>query len=266
LEDRTAEIGFLGNLGIVAEWKGQVSQSVDIFQEVLEFVQESGDQNAQIQALRHLTKGYEKLKDDQKIIEYTAMGLELTRDHPNEITFVFSEMLIAADYRLGRFEDAHQATIEAIELARLIRDDVREVNLLLSLGESYMIAEMYEEALETYQQAREGANKIHRSVDSAYLTGRIGVALAELERIDEAIAYHKEAVELAKQNDLPELAGEQLTMLTLAYLDKDMPNEAHSYCHAAMEVFTSAGLDQQAYNARKLDAKIENLVMDKQGD
>jgi tetratricopeptide (TPR) repeat protein len=257
LGDRTAEIGYLGNLGIVAEWKGQYTRSTDIFIEVFEFVQESGDQSSQIQALHHLVKGYEKLQDDQKIVECAAVGVALTKDRPNETTFAFLEMQISAYYRLNRLDDAHRATSAAIELARSSGDRTRELNFLLSLGESYMLVERYEKALDAYQQARESARKIKRSIDEAYLTGRIGVTLAELNRIDEAIASHKEALELGRQNRIPELEGEQLTMLALAYLDKGEISEARAYCQSSIEVYSAAGFDQETYRARQVLAQID---------
>ena len=90
-------------------------------------------------------------------------------------------------YRLEKIDEAHQATIDAIEIARADKNREKEVNFLLSLGESYMLTDKLEEALETYQQALDGAQRLQRQVDRAYLSGRIGVILAELGRADEAI-------------------------------------------------------------------------------
>jgi tetratricopeptide (TPR) repeat protein len=257
LQDRNAEIGYLGNLGIVAEWRGQYTKSTEIFEKVLDFVQKTGNSNAQIQALIHLLKGYGKLKDDRKILEYAALGIDLTKSNPDDSSFTFLEMQISAYYRLNKMEEAHQATADAIKLARSTGDRTREVNFLLSLGESYMLAEMYDQALDIYQQARQGARELQRPVDEAYLTGRIGVTLAELERVDEAISYHKETVELARQNETPELEGEQLTMLALAYLDKDEINKARTYCRSAMDVYSAIGLDQEVYRAQQVMAQID---------
>ena len=119
-----------------------------------------------------------------------------------------------------------------------------------------MLSDRLDDALAIYKDADDKAKEIDRKKDAAYLTGRIGITLAELGRLDEAIPYHERALEQAKSRQLPELAGEQLSMLALAYKDKSEFDKASSYCRKAIQVFSSAGFEQQAQNTRQLLAEI----------
>jgi len=189
LEDRQSEIGFHGNLGALLEWKGDYQQAGQIFEGVVAFVHETGNQKAEIQAYRHLVQVHTKLNDNQKIAQYAQQGVSLAKKIDEEIIYLFYEHLIAAFYRLNQSDKARQSTMEAIEKARSAKDRQREVDFLLSLGESYMITDHLEEALKTYQQALVGIQRMQRMVDKAHLLGRIGVILAELNRTDEAIRH-----------------------------------------------------------------------------
>jgi tetratricopeptide (TPR) repeat protein len=87
--------------------------------------------------------------------------------------------------------------------------------------------------------------------------GRLGVALAEADRTDEAIAWHRQAVELAQLHKLPELQGDQLIMLAFAHLEQQRHDEARAFCEQALDVFTAAGLDARAASVRDLLAQLD---------
>ena len=80
--------------------------------------------------------------------------------------------------------------------------------------------------------------------------------LAELGQLNEAVTHHQEAAELARQRNIPDLRGEQLTMLALAAMDQQKTEQAQSYCQEAIRVFSSAQLAEQEANARQLLAEI----------
>ncbi|MFW5943168.1 MAG: tetratricopeptide repeat protein, partial [Chloroflexota bacterium] len=148
------------------------------------------------------------------------------------------------------------------------------VDFLVSLGESYLLSGMPEKAIATYEKARSGAVRLSRRWDEAYLTGRIGVALAEAGRLPEAIEYHERAVALAREREIPELEGEQLSMLALAHLDSARRNElngtgllqvehvqrAHEYALASLAAYVEADMDEGAARARRLLDEVGSLA------
>lgn len=255
--DRQAEFGFLGNMGMVLVWQGHNFQASDAFEQVLAFVQEIGDEDAELQAISQLVPVSEKLGDPGEVLIYAQRGLELTEaNKTDDRLFDFYQAAILACYHLNRIEEAETLTEQAIAAARSSKNQEKEVDFLLSLGESAMVFGMPEKALDAYQQARKGAIRLSRQSDTAYLTGRIGVALAELERVDEAIPYHQEAIHLAKERGLPQLEGEQLSMLALAYLEKGERLETRTCCQTAIQVFIQADLEAEALQAQQLLAEI----------
>lgn len=255
--DRNSEIGFHGNIGTILEWKGDYDQAAQIFADVYRHVHEAGNREAEIQALRHLTHVHIKKEADVEVVKYAQMGVDTARKIQSPNIFYFYEHLIKALYRQEQFAEAHSETSNAIETARELNDRQKEVDFLLSLGESYMLNDKLEQALEAYQQALEGTQCLQRMVDRAYLFGRVGVILAELDRPDEALDYHEKAVELARKHEIRELEGEQIIMLAMAFFDKEEYAQAQEYCQQAIAVFQELNLDHQIAKTRQLIAGIE---------
>lgn len=203
-----------------------------------------------------LVRAYMALSNDEQVVEYGVQALDLaSKMGRDSLLFELLESLILANYRLGQFAEAESLTSEAISLARLSGDESKETDLMLSLGESYMLSGLPEQALAAYAGALNGAVEFERTRDEAYLTGRMGIALAELSRIDEAMGYHRRAIELAQQREIPDLEGEQLSMLAFAYLEKQDFDRARTHCLKAIDVLTNAGLTESADNARALLAQ-----------
>ncbi|MFO7681058.1 MAG: tetratricopeptide repeat protein [Chloroflexota bacterium] len=255
--DRAAEFGFLGNMGVVLTWQGYNERAVEAFLQVLNFVQGTGDEDAELEATSQIVSVYQKLSKPEQVLTYAPRGIELAAaSKKDEMLFDFYQVSILACYQLNRIEEAEKVTEQAVTAAHAGKKKDKEVDFLLSLGESAMAFGMPEKALAAYKQAREGAIRLSRHYDEAYLTGRMGVALAELGRTDEAILFHKEAVELAQRREISQLEGEQLSMLALAFLDKEERAAARDYCQSAILVFTAAELEDDAAQARKLLAEI----------
>lgn len=259
LDDRESEFGFHGNLGTLLSWKGELQQAQAVFEEVLAYVHESDNQAAEIQVLRHLTQVNVKQEDDSQIVIWAKQGVSAAKATGDDNFNYFSENLIAALYRLEQFDEAHQAIKDAIEVARSAKDRPKEVDLLLSLGESYMLTNALEKALETYRLALVGTQRLQRMVDRGFVLGRMGVILAELGFTDEALTFHEQAIALAQKHEIPDLEGEQLAMLAMAYLEQGDRDLARSFCETAVQVYTKANLSREADQARKLLAE---LIMD----
>lgn len=251
--DKTSEMGFLGNEATLLAYNGRYAESAAAFETVLAYVTELGDQEAQLKALKRLVQINEKQENFEGVLALAQNGIDLAEGQKDkELLFDFYESFIAACYRLHRIEEAEAATEQAIAAAKASKDREKEVDFLLGLGESAMLFGMPEKALAAYTQAREGAVRLSRQYDEAYLTGRVGVALAEIGRTDEAIEFHKEAIALAQRREIPQLEGEQLSMLAMAYLEKKEMDAAKTNCQAAIEVFTRAELEADVNQARQL--------------
>lgn len=258
LGDKQSEIGYQGNLGSIMEWKEDYQEAVKIFTEVLTYMQETNNQEMETQVLRHLVQVYIKQKDDPFIVKYCHLGIKAAKaTDDNDNIFYFYENIIPALYRLKQIDEAHQIITDGIKTAHSTNNREKEVDLLLFLGESYMVTNNPEQALETYQKALAGTERLQRMVDKAYLLGRIGMLKAELGYVDEAVDLHKKAIKLAQGYNIPSLEGEQLSMLAMAYMEKGDMEAATTSCQSAIQVFSDAELEEDAEQARQLLKQIE---------
>ena len=257
LGDQQARCGYLINKGAVLTWQNQHAQAVPVFQQVLNLADDMQNPQLLLTSLRYLTECYHHTNQPENIPALARRGIELgTSASDHDTVFKFFQTLILAHYRLNQFDEAEQVNQQAIEYVRSTGDRTREVDMLINLGESCMLADLHDRALDAYTRALDGARDVDRPDDEAYLTGRIGVVLAEMGRVDEAVAYHQQAADLARQRSIPDLEGEQITMLALAALDQQNSEQARKYCQQAIDIFAAAQLSEQAAQARQLLAQI----------
>ncbi|WP_420644352.1 tetratricopeptide repeat protein [Candidatus Leptofilum sp.] len=254
--DRQAEIGFHGNIGTILEWKGHLQEASQIFSDVAAFVHEVGNSSAELQAYRHLVNVHSKMNDLANVVIYAQQGVSLAQESNDEIIYHFYKHLISTNYRLNKLTEARNATSEAIEKARTDKNRKLEIDFLLGLGESYMVTNELEQSLASYKDALAVAVRMQRMTDMAHLLGRVGVVLAELNRTDEAIQHHEEAIALARTHELPDLEGEQLVMLAMAFDEKGEIEKAKRLCETAVSVYTRANLTEQANKARSFLAEL----------
>lgn len=256
IEDKEAEMGYLGNIGSVLSWQGKHDQAVEAFQDVLPYYQEKDQDGRIVKILNKLVQSYNQLENNERVFQYAFAGLELLDEQENELVFEFLEPIILAYYREGKIQEAHNMISEAITLARSKGDLKREVEFLINLGESFVASEMPERALDIYREALDGSRELERTYYEAYLIGRIGFVNAELDDLDEAVERHLQSIEMAQENRLPELEGEQRSMLALTYEELGRLEKAIDQAERAVEIYELAELEDSAAKARQL---LENL-------
>ena len=256
--DKKSEIGFLGNYAAILSWEKNFSEAVSAYKKVYEHLRETKDEDAQLQALNHLVRNCSQMPDYVETIRYARLGIELAEKLDEKAyVFKFFEEQIAAHIHLDQLEDANKVTRNAIEYANSVKDRDKALELMISLGESCFLAGQNEEALLVIEEAKQKAIRLQKHADIVHLTGRIGVVLAELGRLDEAISIHQEAIDLSRERALPNIEGEQLTMLALALMETGKLEEAADRCNEAIEVFTAAKQMEDAEKTRKLLATIQ---------
>ena len=260
IKDLRAENAFNGNLGALLSFQGKHQEAIAHFEKMLANLDQSEGEEIAIQTLRHLVKSYSHVGEILKVLESARRGLDLTRQTDHALALEFYESIIFSLYQQEKPDEARQATQDAIKLARANKEDDAELNLLLSLGESFHLSEMYGEALEVYEKSLNAAKRQARKVDAAYLTGRVGVSLAESGELDQAIKFHLEAVSMAKEQEIPNLEGEQLSMLALAYYDKGEFDQARQFCTSSQQVYQAAGLEDEVKKAQTLLEQIESAI------
>jgi tetratricopeptide (TPR) repeat protein len=252
LEDTPSKIGYTGNVGAALAWQGKHQEAIPYFEQVLSSSQNMKDLNTEIQVLRHLAESYSKLGDKEKVLDYAQKGLAIAKDNRDDTPLLLSDLIIETYYHLDKIEDAHQSTLEAIQIAKNLGSRDKMVDLTLSLGESYALNENFQDALRVYLEALEGAKQLERHKDAAYLTGRIGIAHAELGQLDKALKYHEDSIQQAQELGLQELEAEQMVMLALLHLENDESGKALEHARRALKIYTDLNLDSEVIKVEQL--------------
>ena len=256
LGDREAEIGYLGNLGTLYNWKGDVAQGIEVFKTILAYMKEIGNQESELQALQQITRAYKKAGEHKNRINFALRGVEMANQLGDPSTFFFYKNLIEATYSVNEIDNAHRYYLEAINQARKLKVKDIEVDLLINLGESYMVTEKPEKAMEIYQLALEGAQRLQRLDDRANLLGRIGVVSSDLGQMEDAISYHQQALHAAREHDLQNLEGEQLIMLAIAYQEMGDSKKALNNANQALQVFMNTKQDLEVQKVKQFIEEI----------
>ena len=252
LEDVEAEMGYLGNVGAVMAWQGKDRQAVEIFQKVLAYEKDTGNSDRVIPLLKKLVESFHELQEDEQVLAYGIQGLEFLEDQNNELIYDFLEPIITAYYRQGKIQEAHNMTSEAVTIARSTNDPEREAEFLMSLGESFLAADMLERALDTYQSALQVARKLDRNYYQAQLMGRIALVNAELGNLEKARDQHQQAVEMAQEYRLRELEGDQRSLLAMTYHELDELENARKQAELALDIFQKIDRDEKITKAQQL--------------
>jgi tetratricopeptide (TPR) repeat protein len=262
-DDLTAETRFLNGLGILLLHQGKLDLAEPLYQKILTNLDEEGEieegANYAIKstALFHLTRIHSSFGAYEKVNQTARLGQALSKHRDPELAIFFLNELIHAGFQMGQIEQTLEYAFSALEIAQTLQDENKVVDLLIQIGEANLISGRFDQALGVYHNALQGAKSQARTQDTAYLTGRIAYTLAEMGRLDQAILHHQQAIDLASQENLPELHGEQLSYLAMAFLENKQTAQAADTCLAAIDVFTAGGLENQAEKARRLLAQIQ---------
>ena len=252
LSDSISEFGLIGNLGIALFWQGKFQEATPLFVNTLRHVQSINNPYAEAQAYYYLSRIAENDRDFQGVLQFAEPGLKVAETHNINTAFAFYEMIIKAHYHLDQPEDAYAVTRDAIAYAKSQKIVHWEITFLISLGEAYFLRGRTEDARKVYQRAWDKSKENKRENDLAFLSGRLGIVMAELGNIEGAIEQHQTAIEMAEDQGLPELKAEQLCMLALAYFDLERSAEAEYACKQAVAMYQDLKQEVEVAKAQYL--------------
>jgi tetratricopeptide (TPR) repeat protein len=239
--DLPAEVSFLERLGSLYLWMDKPAQAEPLLHRLLAYLEEEQDSAARSSALYNLAQVYDRTGQVEKMFSTAGEGLEICPKKDDELRLAFLKMLVRASFQLGRLTEGMAFARQAIQAASALKDLPGVVELWINLGEASLVAGELAQALEAYQRARQGVAQLGREQDEAHLHGRIGYVLAEMGRPAEAAAHHQKAIQMARQTNLRELEGDQLSLLALAHLDQGELELAARACQEAERIFAEDG-------------------------
>ncbi len=160
VQDRSAEAGHLGNLGIAYNTLGDPPRAIEFHGESLEIMREIGRRRGEGETLGNLGIVYEALGDPRRAIEFHGQSLEIAREIGN---------------RRG------------------------QGNALGNLGSAHMILGEPRRAIEFYKQSLEIMREIGNRLAEGAALGNLGIAYKSLGDARRAIEFYEQALEIKRE-------------------------------------------------------------------
>lgn len=227
--------------------------SIAIHRLALAAARESGDRNAEGQALNGLGSAHRRTGRQELALTYFRRAQIAYReigDPSGESDAVTNLGLICR--ALGRTDEAIEHHRRSLALDRAIGDPAGEAVSLNNLATAYTDVRRYREAAEAGEQALEIQRKCggYRTLPDILDTlGEVYVGLGEYDR---AIAHYEEALHLNRQIEHRHNEAANLANLGRAYVGKGQPSTADRLWHRSLEIFESLRAPEAATVRRLL--------------
>jgi tetratricopeptide (TPR) repeat protein len=112
--------------------------------------------------------------------------------------------------RMGKLDEAHQAYIEAINIADKISDRFGYAKVLADMATLHRRMGNHKQALDNFQRSLKIIESLGNLVLQGFVLHGIGEVLIQEEKYDESLVYFRKALKIAKQcNDLFGISFEQ---------------------------------------------------------
>ncbi|MFW9827747.1 MAG: tetratricopeptide repeat protein [Candidatus Thorarchaeota archaeon] len=163
------------------------------------------------------------------------------------------------DYIWDNTTKAENYFLQSLEAVRLfeLSDNLKEGEILESLGEVYLSKGDIERAIEYFDLSREIYYKFGDNIKNGELKFRIGKIYLEFEqKIPKAITYFEEALEIYEEQEYFKESAILLNKIGDIYIQRGMIEIAIPYFERALDLFQ---IIQDDYNSDLLNAKIKSL-------
>lgn len=187
---------FLGNIGLIYQWFGNLPQAVEYTQQAVQFLQAPGDAESQALFLTNLGWLYTELREFAEAVKCFNMALEITR--------------------------------------RIAQPD-RESAALTGLANLHFVQQDYQAALSVHLSALALARKVHNPQREGVSLNYLGALHLKLANPQAALRCHEEALELGQQFDLPRMIWQAHGGLATVYEQQGVREKAQVHYRQAIE-------------------------------
>jgi tetratricopeptide (TPR) repeat protein len=204
LNDRRAEGGHLGNLGIAYSSLGEYRRSIEYREKHLKIAREMRDRCGEGNALDNLGSAYFFLGEYRQAIEYYESGLGIAHETGDRRLQGGSLGGLGVAYSsLGEHRRAIEYHEQYLEIAREIGDRRGEATALDNLGCAYDSLGEYLRAIDYYEQSLEIARELGDQHGEGTAHWNIGWVLKKLGKRSQAIAHAEDALRVYEQIESP---------------------------------------------------------------
>lgn len=199
----TQEKPIILNLLSEAYFKTNLDKSISYGEQALRISRKIGDTDAEIEALSNIGDAYIAQKNQKRGIAYYKDIIEIYgRDQQTRNAAYVWNKIAKSYYDAQKYDDAADATKEALALFKTANDRTGIVNANIYLGDIYYIQRNYESALPYYRQALKLYEETRDSRGQVNILTRIANTYINQKSYDEAYTILTRALDVAKKSHL----------------------------------------------------------------
>jgi len=247
-------VHLIGVMGSTLAAQGDFQQTIDIFSMHLTRLNVADDVPTERALLHQLIRACDALDQIELLLDFTARGQTLAQDAEDEpISQRYGQILLEALLRNERYETAIPLLNAALKQPYAQDDEeLRQLDLLLKLGDSYFALEQFEMAIATFERALPLSKQVGQPLIEAQILGRLGTIYAEQGELARSITYTRGAIELTHQLEDEQTVGELLCLLALDYRDLGQTRQSVECCRKAISAFEKIEAQSFIDDARAL--------------
>lgn len=230
IQSPEAELEQILREGVQQFANGQLLVAKHTFEQALEIYRQAGYSSSkdvnirvkEIEILGHLAEVYTSLGDSSKVIKVSKVALEIAREIENRDTELKLLMALGDAYNsLGQYEQAIKSATASLALAQTLKNYQAQAVAFITLARAYQYLAYNNSDNNEAQKATESAIsgltlawKIKDQDSEAKALSILGSIYNTIGKNRDAIIFSRDALKVAKKNDIPSVTASSL--LTLA--------------------------------------------------
>jgi tetratricopeptide (TPR) repeat protein len=146
---------------------------------------------------------------------------------------------LTKEYASFSLDKSLQYGNQALEIAHKLKDEKKEAEVLLNIGEAYSLQDKFNEAIESYQKALVLCQKGGYHEEVALSSNGIGLNYYLQGKYNDALKYYLQALDISRKFAVKKEEGNALFNMGQVYKKKNDNTKAGIYYNQALKVFES---------------------------
>jgi len=217
--------------GLAEFYNSNYEQAVEMYYDVLDQAEQSGDSIAIAKADHYLGRVFDEMEDYDEAISYFQKSIKICQTVHDTAFLAKTFQNIAISYQNKKeLEKAIEFNKKAEQLARLRNDTTMIIDVTNNFGTIAYDQKKLDKALDFYQKALDLYQKIKSRQGIAMAYNNIGLVYLDKAEYPKSLGYFKKSLNLATELKMYDFIGDIYSNLTIYYAAvKDYKNAYHYY-------------------------------------
>ncbi len=227
--------------------KGDIEDAHEIFEELKEISQETGDDDLIARSHHNLGSFYYHIGKMDAATEHFEKSIDVFReaDEKKKLINSLNNLGLVKMYK-SDYDEAEEYFKEGLEKCKKWKDIVGESTALNNLGDVYRDRGEFEKALDHFEKSKSIEEKISNENGVARCLNNMGIALRMMGELDKALEYHEESLKTYRGSNIKfRISWVLESMGEVLKLKKDYDKALERF-QEAYEIFQEVGENGQA--------------------